>query len=256
MRHRLLFLAFIPVFFMSAVLSAAKPAGLSKINVMSYNIRQGEANDGTNSWQFRYPATAMMIEDRLPDVMGVQEAYSYQLLFITENCINIICKSDRKNTHDVVHRHFPRVDVVDDLDAQIPIGLRHVVDQLVPRNGPRLAKGGIEHIGRHRDGGKGGSVYLRGNHNYWTLLHLKYQRHVFAEHGGNGGKDKCHGTDGKDVYIEVPCGTVVTDNKRHLKVAAADGYVELLTMQFPGKKRMKAEEVLCGHKFDTTTRFA
>lgn len=61
------------------------------------------------------------------------------------------------------------------------------------------------------DGGKGGSVYLRGNHNYWTLLHLKYQRHVFAEHGGNGGKDKCHGTDGKDVYIEVPCGTVVYD---------------------------------------------
>ena len=61
------------------------------------------------------------------------------------------------------------------------------------------------------DGGKGGSVFLRGNHNYWTLLHLKYQRHVFAEHGGNGGKDKCHGTDGKDVYIDVPCGTVVYD---------------------------------------------
>ncbi|MFZ1236030.1 MAG: GTPase ObgE [Prevotella sp.] len=59
------------------------------------------------------------------------------------------------------------------------------------------------------DGGKGGSVYLRGNHNYWTLLHLKYDRHVYAEHGGNGGRDKCHGTDGKDVYIDVPCGTVV-----------------------------------------------
>ncbi len=59
------------------------------------------------------------------------------------------------------------------------------------------------------DGGKGGSVYLRGNHNFWTLLHLKYERHVFAEHGGNGGRDKCHGTDGKDVYIDVPCGTVV-----------------------------------------------
>lgn len=58
------------------------------------------------------------------------------------------------------------------------------------------------------DGGHGGSVYLRGNHNYWTLLHLKYQRHIFAEHGGDGGRDKCHGTDGKDVYIDVPCGTV------------------------------------------------
>ena len=61
------------------------------------------------------------------------------------------------------------------------------------------------------DGGKGGSIILRGNHNYWTLLHLRYQRHIFAEHGGNGGKDKCHGTDGKDVYIDVPCGTVVYD---------------------------------------------
>ena len=61
------------------------------------------------------------------------------------------------------------------------------------------------------DGGRGGSIILRGNHNYWTLLHLKYERHIFAEHGGNGGRDKCHGTDGKDVYIDVPCGTVVYD---------------------------------------------
>lgn len=61
------------------------------------------------------------------------------------------------------------------------------------------------------DGGKGGSIYLRGNHNYWTLLHLRYQRHIYAEHGGNGGRDKCHGTDGKDIYIDVPCGTVVYD---------------------------------------------
>jgi GTP-binding protein len=61
------------------------------------------------------------------------------------------------------------------------------------------------------DGGKGGSIILRGNHNYWTLLHLRYERHIHAEHGGNGGKDKCHGTDGKDVIIDVPCGTVVYD---------------------------------------------
>ena len=59
------------------------------------------------------------------------------------------------------------------------------------------------------DGGRGGSIYLRGNHIYWALLHLKFQRHVFAEHGGNGGRDKCHGKDGKDIYIDVPCGTVV-----------------------------------------------
>ena len=61
------------------------------------------------------------------------------------------------------------------------------------------------------DGGHGGSVILRGNHNFWTLLHLRYQKHVYAEHGGNGGRDKCHGTDGKDSYIDVPCGTVVYD---------------------------------------------
>ena len=59
------------------------------------------------------------------------------------------------------------------------------------------------------DGGRGGNIILRGNHNYWTLLHLRFQRHIFAEHGGNGGADKCHGTDGKDVYIDVPPGTVV-----------------------------------------------
>jgi GTP-binding protein len=76
--------------------------------------------------------------------------------------------------------------------------LRHVKYQ--PNGGP---DGG--------DGGKGGSIILRGNHNYWTLLHLKYQRHIFAEHGGNGGRDKCHGTNGKDVYIDVPCGTVAYD---------------------------------------------
>ena len=74
--------------------------------------------------------------------------------------------------------------------------LRHVKYQ--PNGGP---DGG--------DGGRGGSIILRGNHNYWTLLHLKYQRHIKAEHGGNGGRDKCHGTDGKDMYIDVPCGTVV-----------------------------------------------
>ena len=59
------------------------------------------------------------------------------------------------------------------------------------------------------DGGRGGHVILRGNRNYWTLIHLKYERHVFAEHGGNGGRNKCFGKDGKDTYIDVPCGTVV-----------------------------------------------
>ena len=49
---------------------------------------------------------------------------------------------------------------------------------------------------------------MRGNRNYWTLLHLKYERHVFASHGGNGSKNKSFGKDGEDKVIEVPCGTV------------------------------------------------
>lgn len=59
------------------------------------------------------------------------------------------------------------------------------------------------------DGGRGGHVILKGNRNYWTLLHLRYQRHVFAGNGGNGGANRSFGKDGEDVYIEVPCGTVV-----------------------------------------------
>ena len=80
------------------------------------------------------------------------------------------------------------------------------------------------------DGGDGGSVYLRGNHNYWTLLHLKFQRHVYAEHGGNGGRDKCHGTDGKDMYIDVPCGTVVynAETGKYVCDVMHDGQVVML----------------------------
>ena len=61
------------------------------------------------------------------------------------------------------------------------------------------------------DGGRGGNIYLRGNHNYWTLLHLRYDRHVFAENGGNGSKCCSHGSDGADRYIDVPPGTVAYD---------------------------------------------
>jgi GTPase len=78
------------------------------------------------------------------------------------------------------------------------VHLRH--DKYIPNGGP---DGG--------DGGLGGSVILRGNRNYWTLLHLRYDRHAFAENGGNGGSKKCFGKDGKDIIIEVPCGTVAYD---------------------------------------------
>ena len=87
----------------------------------------------------------------------------------------------------------------------------------------RSGKGGRGSMHMHRakyqpnggpdggDGGRGGNVYLRGNHNYWTLLHLRYERHVFAGHGGNGSKNCSRGCDGEDRYIDVPCGTVAYD---------------------------------------------
>lgn len=59
------------------------------------------------------------------------------------------------------------------------------------------------------DGGRGGHVILRGNRNYWTLLHLKYDRHAMAGHGESGSKNRSFGKDGADRIIEVPCGTVV-----------------------------------------------
>ena len=68
----------------------------------------------------------------------------------------------------------------------------------VPKGGP---DGG--------DGGRGGHIILRGNHNLWTLLHLKYQKHIFATDGGKGGASRSFGKDGEDKIIEVPCGTVV-----------------------------------------------
>lgn len=73
-------------------------------------------------------------------------------------------------------------------------------EKYIPRGGP---DGG--------DGGDGGSVILRGNRNFWTLLHLKYERHIMAEHGGAGSGSKSSGKKGESKVIEVPCGTVVYD---------------------------------------------
>ena len=61
------------------------------------------------------------------------------------------------------------------------------------------------------NGGRGGHIYLRGNRNYWTLLHLKYERHIMATNGESGGAKRSFGKDGQDKIIEVPCGTVVYD---------------------------------------------
>lgn len=61
------------------------------------------------------------------------------------------------------------------------------------------------------DGGRGGHVILRGSSQLWTLLHLKYRKHVIAESGGGGSSSLKKGADGKDVILEVPLGTVARD---------------------------------------------
>lgn len=63
------------------------------------------------------------------------------------------------------------------------------------------------------DGGKGGDVILRGNKQLWTLLHLRYTKHVIAGDGEGGSSNQCSGRSGKDVVIEVPLGTVAKDDE-------------------------------------------
>lgn len=61
------------------------------------------------------------------------------------------------------------------------------------------------------DGGRGGHIILRANPQFWTLIHLKYRKHVKAEDGGKGGSDLCKGKNGADVVLDVPIGTVAKD---------------------------------------------
>lgn len=69
--------------------------------------------------------------------------------------------------------------------------------KFIPKGGP---DGG--------DGGRGGHIILKGNSQMWTLIHLRYRRHIFAENGGSGGIQQSTGADGKDVVVEVPLGTI------------------------------------------------
>lgn len=61
------------------------------------------------------------------------------------------------------------------------------------------------------DGGRGGHIILKGNKQLWTLLHLKFTKHLRAEHGEAGSKQLKHGANGKDIMVEVPLGTVARD---------------------------------------------
>lgn len=73
-------------------------------------------------------------------------------------------------------------------------------EKYIPKGGPA---GG--------DGGRGGHVIVKGNEQMWTLLPLKYRKHIKAAHGDPGGRNQMHGADGPDEYIEVPLGTIIKD---------------------------------------------
>ena len=75
------------------------------------------------------------------------------------------------------------------------------------------------------DGGRGGHIILRGNSQHWTLYHLKFKRHFKAEKGNDGGKNRITGSNGKDVFIDVPLGTVVknTNDEKIIFEITRDG---------------------------------
>jgi GTP-binding protein len=75
-------------------------------------------------------------------------------------------------------------------------------EKFIPKGGP---DGG--------DGGRGGHIYIKGNDQLWTLIHLKYQRHIFATNGASGSKSRSTGADGNDVTIEVPLGTIALNSE-------------------------------------------
>jgi len=92
--------------------------------------------------------------------------------------VNIFCRSGKGGAGSV---HFYRA-------------------KFIPKGGP---DGG--------NGGKGGDIIVRGNRNLWTLLHLRYTKHQYAEHGQSGGGNKRTGSDGSSIIIDVPLGTVVKE---------------------------------------------
>ena len=75
-------------------------------------------------------------------------------------------------------------------------------EKFIPKGGP---DGG--------DGGRGGHIVLKGNSQYWTLIHLKYRKHVRAQHGAAGSGNLCTGADGNDIFLDVPLGTVAKEGE-------------------------------------------
>lgn len=97
-------------------------------------------------------------------------------------------------------------------------------EKFVPKGGP---DGG--------DGGRGGHIILRGNSHLWTLLHLKYTRHLIAKPGGPGGKQRSSGASGEDVVVEVPLGTVIKDAESGEQVTEITSHAEEFVLLKGGK---------------------
>ena len=88
------------------------------------------------------------------------------------------------------------------------------------------------------DGGRGGHIILKGNSQQWTLLHLKYRKHIRAEGGGNGGAQNSFGANGSDIILEVPVGTIARDAETGEKLLEilADGEVKFCLLEEEGDK--------------------
>lgn len=79
------------------------------------------------------------------------------------------------------------------------------------------------------DGGRGGHIILKANPQFWTLIHLKYRKHIKADDGEKGGSANRSGKNGSDIYLDVPVGTVVKD---------AESGETLFEMMAPGEERI------------------
>lgn len=90
----------------------------------------------------------------------------------------------------------------------------------VPKGGP---DGG--------DGGRGGSILMRGNAHMWTLFGLRYTRHLRAENGERGGKSRSTGADGKDIVVEVPIGTIAKDEEGNILGEISDDGEEIMLIE-------------------------
>ncbi len=102
-------------------------------------------------------------------------------------------------------------------------------EKYIPKGGP---DGG--------DGGRGGHVIMRGNSNEWTLLPLRYTRHIKAQRGVNGAKSQLTGADGEDVYIEVPLGTIARNEEGEILGEIMEHGQEIILMK--GGKGGKGNE--------------